>query len=48
MNRGKPESPRHTSRTIDDATPIQTPSQAEHGLEGVFVFNVGAIKQGVT
>jgi len=39
MNRGKPESPRHTSRTIDGEPKDQTPSQAEHGLEGVLIFS---------
>ncbi len=31
--------PRPTSGTIDGAPNIQTPSQAEHGLEGVFVLS---------
>ena len=35
--------PPATCATIDGATHIQTPSQAEHGLGGVFVFE-GALR----
>ena len=32
--------PRPTTGTIESATPIQTPSQAEHGLGGRFHFEL--------
>jgi len=41
MEPGYPYIPGPPEGTIEGATHIQTPSQAEHGLGGVFVSTIG-------